>query len=59
MLGRPEKIRRPTTQRSPSLAPAFGSATDARDPRDSERKQGTEGDDGAAAVKFADGEFPR
>jgi len=39
-LGRPEGIRRPTTQRSPSPAPAFVSAADERDPRVIDTKQG-------------------
>ena len=41
----------------PSSGSLSASATGKWDPRVSERKQGTEGDDGAAAAKFADGEF--
>ena len=41
----------------PSSGFLSAAATGKWDPRVSERKQGTEGDDGAAAAKFADGEF--
>ena len=41
----------------PSSGSLSASATGKWDPRVSERKQGTEGDDGAAAAEFTDGEF--
>ena len=41
----------------PSTGFLSAAATFKWDPRVSERKQGTEGDDGAAAAKFADDEF--
>ena len=42
----------------PSYGSPLAAATDRWDPRVSERKQGTEEDDGAATAKLADGEVP-
>ena len=42
----------------PISSPLAAAAADKRGPHASERKQGTERDDGAAAAKLADGEVP-
>jgi len=54
LVGRPEETAAreanagaAQTRRSPGLAPALGSATDVRDPRNRETDRGGEGDGGA------------
>ena len=59
LVGRPEETAAreantsaAQTRRSPGLAPALGSATDVRDPRNRETDRGGEGDGGATRRRW-------